>query len=71
MNKEPIVPKRRHIKFRRRGIAQKKAYYCIFVIFHYVLNKLVSMLHGDGGWLSKHVGGIKKLCVLYVRIVVS
>jgi len=26
INMEQIVPKRRHLKFRRRGIAQKKAY---------------------------------------------
>ena len=26
MNMEQSVPKRRHIKFRRRGITQKKAY---------------------------------------------
>jgi hypothetical protein len=27
------VPKRRHIKFRRRGVAQKKAYNTLGVIF--------------------------------------
>jgi len=26
------VPKRRHIKFRRRGITQKKAYKCMFIV---------------------------------------
>jgi len=26
-----------------------------FFIFHYVLNTLVCMLSGDGGWPSKHV----------------
>ena len=32
MKTEQSVPKRRHIKFRRRGITQKKAYKSCFVI---------------------------------------
>jgi hypothetical protein len=31
---EDSVPKRRHIKFRRRGITQKKAYSMVWYILH-------------------------------------
>ena len=37
-----------------------------FIVFNFVCSILVCILLDDGGWLPKHVEGIKKLCVYCV-----
>ena len=38
---------------------------CIFIIFQYVYNTYMCLLHHDGGWAQKHAGGIKKLSLVH------
>ena len=58
MKMEQIVPKRRHIKFRRRGITQKKAYNmgflcCIVLKTHSVLEVPHTILHANASFANK------------------